>query len=431
MKDFFKRVYSKEYLLFLAIGFLPLLYKVCQIAFLNTYTNAIKILGQIVFLQIIFKIFQETLINPLFRMLGKSNNESKNYYAKKLLVIYSAVCLVFTLAVFFCVDPIMRVSNVPQEIFSQTKTFLQIVVFYCGVNVIVQYLFAFNVISKSDKTIFVYFLIGSVATLVLDIIFVPAFSLGFGVVGIAISMLVVSVGELAYFLVTMPKVKNAEIKRFDNREYAKLCALSFAETLTRNLTYYFVVLVLINTLNNQDLYYIGNEFIWSVMLVPALAQNTLIKQRVSKDNRHSLRDYFLNGILISAYMLVLVPVAFLLFRYVYGFANYSDYFLTLLKLLPGYFVFIFDNVVESFFVASGRMHHVFVQTFITNILVYLSAFVLYVCGVWHVTLNGVIVVFNAGMLLSSLYTLVVFWYIKKKEKQNGNKTINKRRCKAV
>ena len=75
MKRFFKRIYTKEYLLFLAIGFLPLIYKVFQISFLNSFENAIKILGQMAFLEIIFKIFQETIINPLFKILGKNTKD--------------------------------------------------------------------------------------------------------------------------------------------------------------------------------------------------------------------------------------------------------------------------------------------------------------------------------------------------------------------
>ena len=59
---------------------------------------------------------------------------------------------------------------------------------------------------------------------------------------------------------------------------------SFSETLIRNIVYYFVILVLLNVIDNQDLYFVSNEYIWSLMLVPTLAQSTLIKQRISNDN---------------------------------------------------------------------------------------------------------------------------------------------------
>lgn len=421
MKGLLKRIYTKEYLLFLAIGFLPLIYKVFQIAFLNSFENAIKILGQMAIIEIIFKIFQETIINPLFKILGKNDNaeEVKNCFARKLLVVYSAICLAFTLVIFLLVEPIMNISQIPAEIFVSTKLFLQIMIFVNGINVIVQYLYTFNIISKNTKSIFVYFLISSLATLILGIILIPKFAFGLGVIGLAISMLIVKVAQLVYFIFTIPKVVNKENKRFEMGKYLKLCLLSFFETLTRNLTYYFIVLVLLNTLNNQDLYFIANDFIWSLMLIPTLAQNNLIKQNVSQNNNESLRDYLLNGVLISIFICFMIPVAFVLFKYVYRFTNYLDYFLTLLKLMPCYFIFIFDNVIESYFIAVGKMQHVFNQTFITNIIVYFTSYILFVCGVWVVTLNGIILVFSAGMILSSAYTIGCYIYQNKKIKKNN------------
>ena len=372
------------------------------------------------FIEIIFKIFQETIINPLFKVLGKNDNseELRNYYARKLLVVYSVTCLAFTLGIFLLVDPIMSVSQVPVEIFTSTKLFLQIMVFVNGVKVIVQYLYTFNIISKNTKSIFLYFLISSLATLILGIILIPKFMFGLGVIGLAISMLVVSVAQLVYFLFTMPKAGNKSNKPFERKKYLRLCLISFFETLTRNLTYYFIVLVLLNTLNNQDLYFIANDFIWSIMLVPTIAQNSLIKQNVSQNNGESLKDYFLNTVLIALFIGLMIPVAFLLFKYVFKFTNYFDYFLTLLKLTPCYLFFIFDNVIESYFITIGKMHYVFVQTFITNIVVYLTSYILYLCGVWVVTLNGIILVFNAGIILSSIYTIGCYIYQKKRLNKN-------------
>lgn len=424
MKSVIKKIYTKEYFLFLAIGFLPLIYKLFQILFLSSFENAIKIIGQMVFIEIIFKIFKETLINPLFKVLGKNDNleENKNYYVKKLLIIYSIACMLFTAVIFLCINPIMRFSKIPDEIFESTKTFLQIMVVVDGISVVVQYLFTCSVISKNNKNILVYFLISSFCMLILDIIFIPNFALGLGVNGMAISMLIVNVAQLLFFIITMPKTKKHEKYLFDKKNYAKLCLISFVETLTRNLTYYFVVLVLINTLNNQDLYYISNEFIWSIMLVPTLAQNNYIKQMVSQNNNESLRTYFVNNFLISSFILLMIPVAFLLFKHVYRFENFNDYFLTLIKLLPCYFIFIFDNVIESSFIASGKMKHVFIQTFLTNIVVYLTSFILYVTGVWNVTLNGIIIVFSAGMILSSAYTIGVYIYNIKHTKKSSIQT---------
>ena len=85
-----------------------------------------------------------------------------------------------------------------------------------------------------------------------------------------------------------------------------------------------------------------------------------------------------------------------------------EYFLSLIKLFPCYIIFAFDEVVESYFWATGKIHHILVQTILTNILVYLTAYILYLCNVWSVTLNSIIILFNLGVFASSIYTISVF-----------------------
>jgi hypothetical protein len=46
MKEKLKKIYTKEYAIFLVIGFMPLIYKICQIAFLSSFADAMKIIGQ-------------------------------------------------------------------------------------------------------------------------------------------------------------------------------------------------------------------------------------------------------------------------------------------------------------------------------------------------------------------------------------------------
>ena len=113
-----------------------------------------------------------------------------------------------------------------------------------------------------------------------------------GEIGTEIANIIIA--QLLYFLFTMPKTKKQNSFNFDKKTYFKLCGLSFIETLTRNLTYYFIILVLLNSLNNQDLYFISNDFIWSIMLIPTMAQNNFVKQNLSQNNNESLKPYFVN-----------------------------------------------------------------------------------------------------------------------------------------
>ena len=53
-----KKIYSKDFFIFLGVGFLPLVWKVLEIALLAGFANALNILGQLALIGIIFKVFE-------------------------------------------------------------------------------------------------------------------------------------------------------------------------------------------------------------------------------------------------------------------------------------------------------------------------------------------------------------------------------------
>lgn len=414
-----KNIYTKEYFLLLGIGFLPLLWKILEISFLSSYNNALKILGQIALISILFKIFEESILNPLYKTLSKQNfkkEEDRQTIINKFLIFYSVATIIFTLLLFIFSKNLLKISKVPEYLFNETLEFLKIYIIACGFGVIAKFLYTSSLIKKDSKKMLIYFLIKSILTAVLFIVLIPNFTLGLGVKGIAFAELIINILTIIFLFGNRVKSKNQNVK-INIREYFKLCCLSFVETLIRNIVYYFVILVFLNMLDNQDLYFVSNEFIWSIMLVPTLAQTSLIKQDVSNNKESSLKPYFINSFLLIAFIVLLIPVAFLVFKHIYKLQNYMDFFIVLLKLLPCYSIFIVDSIIESYFISTGKIHHILVQTFITNILVYLTSLILYLCGIWTVTLNSIILLFNLGVVISSLYTISVYFFEKKNNKK--------------
>lgn len=411
-----KKIYSKEYLILIAIGFLPLIWKVLQISLLVSFENALKILGQISLIHIIFKIFEESILNPLYKILSKysyQNEEDKIVVAKKFLVIYSLITVIFTIIVLLLSTQVLKISKVPDYIFRETNSFLKLYIISCSFGVVSKYLYTFSVINKDTKKLFIYLLIKAILTALLFLVIIPKFTLGLGVNGVAICEIIVNIITIIYLTITLPhSIKKKAI--FDKKLYFKLFIYSFLETLIRNVVYYFVILVFLNLLDNQDLYYVSNEYIWSIMLVPCLAQSSLIRQDIANNKDYSLKPYFINSIILIGFMLFLIPLALILFKYVYTLENYFEYFIVLVKLVPCYFIFVIDSVIEAYFFATGRLHHILIQNLLTNILVYLVAFIFYLCGLWVVTLDSIILLFNLGVIVSSCYTILAYFIEKKK-----------------
>lgn len=403
----------KNYLLFVIIGYLPLIWKLFQIIFLTTFDNALKILGQLSLLAIIFKIFQETIINPLYKLFGDSfenkSNLARHYF--KFILVFS---FIFTACVFFLIPQIASISKIPTEILSPSISFLKLSAIAFGLNILVQFLYTFNIVAQNTKNVIVYLLINSFVLLLLNFIFCSKNCLSLGVNGVAYSNIIIYTILIIYLYFTLSKQQDKQIV-FSKKRYFKLALISFLETLIRNIVYYFIILVFLNLLNNQDIYYIVNDFIWSAMLVPVLAQSTLVKQILAKNQNSSLNKFFINTIFLCLFIIVLIPVGYVLFKHIYNLQNYMQYFLTLIKLVPCYLLFCFDSVVEAYFVASGRLHHILVQTILTNVVVYGVAYILFLFNVWSISLDAIIILFSLGMIVSSVYTLSVYIAINKKK----------------
>lgn len=410
-----KKVYTKDYLILIGIGFLPLLWKILEITFLAPFENALKILGQIALISIIFKVFEESILNPLYKCFSKQNidESQRQHFVKKFLIYYFLTTLVFTIILYFLSPHVLKISKVPEYIFNETLSFIQLYVVASGLGVVSKYLYTCSLIGKETKKMGWYLFIKSIITATLFIIFVPKFTLGLGVKGIAISELIINVIAIIYLTANIRKTQSQTII-FNYKEYFKLFIFSFIETLIRNVVYYFVILVFLNVLDNQDLYFVANDYIWSIMLVPIIAQSNVIKQELALGNKN-LKPYFENVFLLVLYMIVLIPLALIIFKFIYGLTNYLDYFVILVKLFPCYIIFVFDSIIEAYFIATGKMKHILIQTILTNILVYCTALILYLCGVWVITLDSIILLFNLGVIVSSVYTISIYLIEKKKE----------------
>ena len=410
LRKLLNQIYKKEYFILLGIGFFPLLWKVLEISFLTGFDDALKVLGQIALISIIFKVFEETLLNPLYKILGENYNNStndRNIIARKFLFWFIIATVTFTILLSLIKTPIMKISQVPDSIFSETSTFLKIYIIACGFGLLCKYLFTFNVISQDTKKMFLYLLIKAIGSVLFFIIFVPKFTLGLGVEGIAITELIVNLFTLLYLVLSFPKTTKTKAN-LNKKEYFKLLVFALLETLIRNVVYYCVILVFLNILNNQDLYYVANDYIWSIMLIPTLAQSTLIKQYIANNKNYSLKPYFINSIFLILFMILLIPLSLLIFKYVYNLDNYMGYFIVLLKLFPCYIIFVFDSIIEAYFFATGKLHHILIQNILTNIFVYLTAFILWIFNIWEIKLDSIILLFNIGVIISSIYTILVY-----------------------
>ena len=76
------------------------------------FENALKILGQIALISIIFKVFEESILNPLYKCFSKQNidESQRQHFVKKFLIYYFSILGVIG-AVARALSNIVRLQN--------------------------------------------------------------------------------------------------------------------------------------------------------------------------------------------------------------------------------------------------------------------------------------------------------------------------------
>ena len=197
------------------------------------------------------------------------------------------------------------------------------------------------------------------------------------------------------------------------RDYLRVGFGSGADSLVRNVAYFFMIVRLVNTIGDTEIggYYVAIQILWSFMLVPVLALGDTAKALVANasDDVRKVRSLWHTAMLITAGMIVvwiaLVP-AFPAFA---GALTDDEetvrWAVTAFGILfVPYVLFAFNTVTDSVFYGIGKTKYMAYQSLLTNGTVYLAAFLLYAVGAWSPSFEDVMVLFSLGILVDSLLT---------------------------
>ena len=91
--------------------------------------------------------------------------------------------------------------------------------------------------------------------------------------------------------------------------------------------------------------------------------------------------------------------------------NASDYVKIVdlvLILLPFYILFSYNTLMDSVFYGKGRTELLAIQSIITNVSVYGSAFVLFKMDVFSPTLTTIALLFGTGIAVDSIVTFSMY-----------------------
>jgi Na+-driven multidrug efflux pump len=203
------------------------------------------------------------------------------------------------------------------------------------------------------------------------------------------------------------------------KEWFKVGGYSGIESFVRNFAFMFMIIRMINVVNEQGAFWIANTFIWSWMLLPVLTLGELIKKESSEGNEqivNKTKGYFIVTTIIVLMWLVTIPVWKPFLNHVMNVGDYEKVFSLVVIQIIFYIIFAYNNVMDSTFYGVGRTDYMLYQSLIVNIIFYGTAFILFKTGIFTPTLHGIAIMFGLGMLFDFIPT--TYLYIKLLKNRN-------------
>ena len=274
-----------------------------------------------------------------------------------------------------------------------------------------------------DMRAHIYAILGIqvVTSVILDSYFLSSldFSLQLGVNGIAYSNAIASFITLIYAVTVFSRKMGMDLSDWkEGHDYSWMGSwwdvgkYSGLDSFVRNIFYMIFIVKMMNVVEEQGTYWVANGFIWGWLLLPFYPLADLLKQDTSRpdliDHREKTYAYFGIATAMCILWIVTIPVWD---TFVSDILNASDYVKIVdlvLILLPFYILFSYNTLMDSVFYGKGRTELLAIQSIITNVSVYGSAFVLFRMDVFSPTLTTIALLFGTGIAVDSIVTFSMY-----------------------
>ena len=413
-------------LLFLGLPNLYQIYRVHLIGNELPDPGSLAIVSQWQFVGLVIEVFQEATVLAIFFFLGSQIRNATSVQldrAKSVFAFIFMASLVFSLGVFLFRDAFITLIGTSEDIQAQTRAFLGISIFSIPFTLLSAAIIVLFESLGLRRLVFAMAIANVALRFALDSLFFGGygFSLGADVTWVGWSTLLSSAGLLVIGLLLLTRAKNVPSRYLttlptftDMREYLRVGLGSGADSLIRNVAYFFLIIRLVNTIGSDEIggYYVAVQIFWSFMLVPVLALADSAKALVanySGDIQRVRTLWYASMLITAAMMLVWIALtpAFPGFaRALSGDEETVRWAVTAFAILfVPYVLFSFNTVSDSVFYGVGKTKYLAYQSLLTNGSVYLGAFLLYASGIWEVSFEGVMALFSIGILVDSILTL--------------------------
>ena len=433
MTEYFKRCLAvwdwRLYAFILLFLGLPSVYNLYRVRLVGTEipdAGGLAIVSQWQFVGLAVEVFQEASVLAIFFFLGTQIRRDAAIQidrAKSVLTFIFLASLLFSVGLFVFRSQFIALIGTAPDIEEQTRAYLGISIFSIPFTLLAAAIVVLFEALGLRRQVFLMAAANILLRFGFDSLFFGGygFSLDAGILGVGWATLWASVGLLLLGLALFIQAKDLRLRAFqslpsfaDLREYLRVGLGSGADSLVRNIAYFFMIIRLVNTIGATEIggYYVAIQILWSFMLVPVLALSDTVKALVA----NAAGDWPRIRLLWHAAMLITAALMLVWLAAVPAFPAFAGVFtddpetrqwaVTAFGILfVPYVMFSFNTVMDGVFYGTGQTKYLAYQSVLTNGTVYLAAFLLYWTGAWAPSFQDVMALFALGILADSILTM--------------------------
>lgn len=420
-----KQINFRLFIVLMIQALMPSIYSTFRIYLLDSYPSAsgINIASQQMWLGIIYEVFEEAIIAPLFFFFGKikdkNSDEEKYIFINKvrssiLIITFIYIVMAFIINVF--AGNLVTVMKQHTELYLQTTTYIRLESLANIAVVLFHLVIIVHTALENYKSIFVITTIKMFLTIILDILFVSQYSisLNLGVNGIAYNNIISNLISVIIALVLLNKsgyniFDKIKLQFLWNKKVSSLNVISGLESFYRNLIYSIVLVRMINIVGEQGNYWVANSFYWAWLLIPINQIGTLIRTDLSKDHNKSLKPYVLLTTICVLIWIALIPTYKYFMKYIMNAQNLESVMSLIMILFPFYIFYAYYNIISNLLYAIGQIKYMLLQSFIVNTFFNIPYFILYLKGAYEITLLNITLRFGLAILISTVIIYIIYF----------------------
>lgn len=407
-----------------ALALVPAIYQTIRtaLAYVNTSTSGIDIIGQMEWYDLIDETLKALLIIPLYSILNRVNKEDNKNFSRftfiALIIVFS-LHFIFNIGVFFYGTSLIKAMNPSEVNIVAIKQYLELETIAFMIGIIPTFFNVIFVTINKAKNVYIFLIIQAILGIIGDFVLIP----NLGVNGIAINNIITnSILAVAGFITLFleKQITPSWFNKGDFQLIANWCKIGLFSGLQQfidNIVYALMISRMVNLVAESGNYWVANNFIWGWLLIPISALSEIIKSDYKEEKNTNRSNYLMIVAFSIISWIITIPLWKPFLRYVEQIDNYQDIFSIIIKLWPFYIAYSLCIIPDSIFIGKGKTQYNVINSILVNFAYYGIWFILYITRSIQFNMLTIIMMFGFGMVLHLIISIMELWAFDKKMKQ--------------